>query len=130
MNIEFLLGIIAGFLFFLLLFLIPAILQIKRTARAAEDLLNTTNQSLAPLLTDLRETVERTNHVILKLDESMDNVQNLTKSIGETGAIISDINSFVRKIQMLVSFTTLGFSSGIKTALGVLTQGIIKKGGK
>ncbi|MDO8281631.1 MAG: DUF948 domain-containing protein [Thermodesulfovibrionia bacterium] len=130
MNVEFLLGIIAGFLFFLLLFLIPAILQIKRTARAAEDLLITTRQSIAPLLADLQQTVESVNHVVLKLDESMGNMQNLTKAIGETGSIISDINGFVRKIQMVVSFTTLGFSSGIKTALGVLTQGIIKKGGK
>lgn len=130
MNVEFLLGIIAGFIFLLLIFLIPAILQIKRTAKAAEDLLITTRQSIAPLLADIQQTVESVNHVVLKLDESMGNMQNLTKAIGETGSIISDINGFVRKIQMVVSFTTLGFSSGIKTALGVLTQGIIKKGGK
>lgn len=130
MNIEFFLGIIAAFLFFLLVFLILAILQVKKTAKAAEDLLNATNQSLTPVLAKLQEMAENVNNVAVKLDESMSNVQNLTRAVGEAGTIISDTNHFMRNVQMVVLGTTLGLGSGIKTAFGVLMQGIIKKGGK
>ncbi|MBI5099442.1 MAG: DUF948 domain-containing protein [Nitrospirae bacterium] len=124
---NFFLGVIAGGLIILVAFLVPAISQIKRTAKAAEDFLQSTQDSLNPLLKRLQETVEKTNQVAAKLDESVSNVQQLTKAVGETGAIISDINSLVRKIQMFFSVTSSSFGAGIKTALSVLTHGAIQK---
>lgn len=120
-------GVIAGGLIILAAFLIPAILQIKRTAKAAEDFLQTTQDSLNPLLRRLQETVEKTNQVASKLDESISNMQQLSKAVGETGEIISDINSLVRKIQIFFTVTTSSFGAGIKTALSVLTHGAIQK---
>ncbi len=129
MNTEFFWGIIAGALIILTAFLIPVILQIKRTAKAAEDFLLITQESLNPLLKRLQETVEKTNQIADKLDESISNVQHLTKSVGETGVIIDDINRLIRQIGTFMSVTMSDFGVGIKTALSVLTQGIIKKGG-
>ena len=129
MNTQFFWGIIAGALIILTAFLIPVILQIKRTAKAAEDFLLITQESLNPLLKRLQETVEKTNKIAEKLDESISNVQHLTKSVGETGAIIDDINRLIRQISTFMSVTMSNFGVGIKTALSVLTQGIIKKGG-
>lgn len=129
MNTQFFWGIIAGALIVLVAFLIPVILQIKRTAKAAEDFLLITRESLNPLLKKLQETVEKTNQIAEKLDESISNVQHLTKSVGETGAIIDDINRLIRQIGTFMSVTMSNFGVGIKTALSVLTQGIIKKGG-
>ncbi len=85
------------------------------------------NLKKARLLKRLQETVDKTNQVAAKLDESIGNVQQLTKAAGETGAIISDINSMVRKIQMCCSVTTLSFVAGLKAALSVLTHGAIQK---
>jgi len=120
-------GIIAGGLIILIAFLVPAILQIKKTAKAAEDFLRTTQESLNPLLKELQETVEKTNQIAAKVDESVSNVQQLTKAVGEAGAIVSDINGLVRKIQMFFSVTTSSVGAGVKTALGVLTHGAIQK---
>jgi uncharacterized protein YoxC len=120
-------GVIAGGFIILIAFLVPVILQIKRTAKAAEDFLQSTQDSLNPLLTRLQETVEKTNQVVAKLNESVSDVQQLTKAVGETGAIISDINSLVGKIQMFFSVTSSSLGAGIKTALSVLTHGAIQK---
>jgi uncharacterized protein YoxC len=120
-------GIISGGLIILVAFLVPAILQFKRTAKAAEDFLQVTQDSLNPLLKSLQETVDKTNQFAAKLDESAGNVQQLTKAVGETGAIISEINNFIRKTQMYFSVTSSGFGAGIKTALSVLTHGAIRK---
>jgi uncharacterized protein YoxC len=120
-------GIITGGLIILIAFLVPAILQIKKSAKAAEDFLRATQDSLNPLLRELQETVEKTNHLAAKLDESVSDVQQLTKAVGETGAIVSDINGLVRKVQTSFSVTTSSLGAGIKTALGVLTHGAIQK---
>ncbi len=127
MDKQFFWGVIAGAFIVLVTFLIPVILQIKRTAKAAEDFLLTTQASLNPLLKRLQETVEKTNQVASNLNESISNVQHLTKAVGETGAIIDDVNRLIRQIFSIISCTTSGLGVGIKTALGVLAQGIIKK---
>lgn len=128
MDTQFFWGIIAGAFIVLVAFLIPVILQIKRTAKAAEDFLQTTQKSLNPLLKSLQETVENTNQVVDKLDESIGNVQHLTKAVGETGAIIDEVNSLVRQVRHTLSVSTSSFGVALKTALSVLAQGLIKKG--
>lgn len=128
MDTQFFWGIIAGAIIVLVAFLIPVILQIKRTAKAAEEFLQTTQESLNPLLKGLQETVEKTNQVAGKLDESISNVQHLTKAVGDTGAIIDDINSLTRQMGHAISVSTSSFGVALKTALSVLAQGLIKKG--
>jgi uncharacterized protein YoxC len=129
MESQFFWGIIAGVIIVLAAFLIPAILQIMRTAKAAEEFFKTTQASLNPLIIKLNETADKTNSIAANIDESVCNVKQLTKAVGETGAIIGDVNNFVRKIQTVMLVTTSSFGTGIKTALSVLTQGIMKKGG-
>ncbi|RJQ16119.1 MAG: DUF948 domain-containing protein [Nitrospiraceae bacterium] len=126
---NFLWGIIAGAVIVLTAFLVPAVLQITKTAKAAENLIRTTQESLTPLIVKLHETVDKTNQIASQLNESIGNVQKLTKAAGETGAVLSDVNDLLRKAGMFFSVTTSSFGSGIKTALGVLAQGLIKKGG-
>lgn len=128
MDKQFFWGIIAGAFIVLVAYLIPVILQIKRTAKAAEDFLLTTQASLNPLLKRLQETVEKTNQVAANLNESISNVQHLTKAVGETGAIVDDINRLIRQIGQFISVSTSSFGVALKTALSVLSQGLIKKG--
>lgn len=127
MESQFFWGIVAGVLVVLAAFLIPAILQISRTAKAAELFIRTTQEQCGPLLIKLNETLERASRVASELEKSLDNVQHLTKAIGETGDIVSDMNSAIRKIQMFVTVTVSGLGAGVKTALGVLTKGAVEK---
>jgi len=124
---NFLSGIIAGVLIVLAAFLVPAILQITRTAKAAESFLKTTQESLNPLILKLNDTVDRANGVVSEVEESVHNVQQLTKAVGETGALLGEVNNLIRKAGMVLSVTTSGFGAGIKAALGVLTKGAIEK---
>lgn len=123
------LGIIAGVLVVLAVFLIPANLQILRTAKTAEIFLKTTEESLKPLLMKLHENADKISQFTSKLDESVRDVQHLTRAIGETGAIIDEINRLAKNTGTFFSVTTSSFGAGLKTALSVLAQGIIRKGG-
>lgn len=124
---NFLLGVISGAVIVLAAFLIPAIRQITRTAKAAESFLRTSQETLNPLILKLNETVDRTNRVVAEVEGSVSEVQHLTKAIGETGTLLSDVNNVIRKAGMLITVTTSGLGAGIKAALGVLTKGAIEK---
>jgi len=127
MELHFFLGVIAGAVVILAAFLIPAIIRFRKTIEAAEDFFRTWEESIKPLAIKLDETIDRTNSVIREVEDSMNNVQNLTKAVGETGAIVREANSFIRKTQLLVSVNTSSLGAGIKTALAVLAHGMIKK---
>ena len=127
MELNFFLGIIAGTIIVLAAFAIPAIMRISRTAKATEEFLLSMEGSLKPLMIKLDETVARTNRVTMEVEESLNNVRNLTNAVGQTGAVINDVNNFMRKTQMLVSVNTLSLGAGIKTALAVFAQGLLKK---
>jgi uncharacterized protein YoxC len=120
-------GIIAGAVIVLIAFLIPAILQITRTVRAAEDLIKSTQASLNPLLLKLNETIDRTNKVAAEVAESVRNVQHLTKAVGETGALIDELNHFVRQVGVFLSAGSSGLVAGIKAAFAILTKGAVEK---
>jgi len=120
-------GIIAGAVIVLIVYLVYAILQIKRTLRAAEDFIRTTQASLNPLLFKLDETIDRLNNVAAGAEESLNDVQHLTKAIGETGTIINDINHYVRKAEIFFAAGTSGLAEGIKAAFAVLTKGAFEK---
>ena len=120
---DFFWGIIAGAVIVLVAFLVPAILQITRTVRAAEDFIKTLN----PLLFKLNETIDRTNKVVAGVEESVNNVQHLTRAVGETGALIDEINHFVRQVGVFLSAGTSGLGAGIKAAFAILTKGAVEK---
>ena len=120
---DFFWGIIAGAVIVLVAFLVPAILQITRTVRAAEDFIKTLN----PLLFKLNETIDRTNKVAAGVEESVNNVQHLTRAVGETGALIDEVNHFVRQVGVFLSAGTSGLGAGIKAAFAILTKGAVEK---
>ncbi|RJQ49720.1 MAG: DUF948 domain-containing protein [Nitrospiraceae bacterium] len=127
MGSQFFWGIIAGAVIVLIAFLIPAILQITRTAKAAEDFIRSAEGSLNPLILKLNETVERTNRVAAGVEESVGHVQHLTKAIGETGALVEDVNRLFRHAGVFLSATSSGLGAGIRAAFGVLTKGAVEK---
>jgi uncharacterized protein YoxC len=121
--------IISGVLILLLVFVVSAIVQIRRTAKSVEDFLKTTQESLNPLLKELRESVERANRVTAGLESSVNDVQHLSKAIGEAGSIINELNKLIRQSGLAFSIKTASLGVGIKTALNVLAKGIMKKRG-
>lgn len=127
MSTQLFLGIITAALIILLAFLIPVILQIRKTAKSAENFFKVTRESLTPLLSELKESVERLNRVTGGVEDSIKNVQHLAKAIGEIGTLVDGLNNFVKQTGLSFSVKTASLGVGIKTALSVLAKGLIKK---
>ncbi len=111
----------------LVAFSIPAILQIRKTAKSVEDFLKSTEGSLNPLLVELKEGIERINKTTKGILESVADVQYLTKSIREIGMLIDEVSNLLRQTGSSFIVKTACIGVGIKTALGVLVKGLIKK---
>lgn len=129
MSVQLFLGIIAAGFVILLVFLIPLILHAKKTLMSLGNFINTTQESLSPLLLELKISVERLNRITEDIEDSTKNVQHLAKTIGETGELVDELNNFIKKTGLSFSIKTASLGIGIKTALATLAKGIIKKGG-
>lgn len=122
--------VIAAVVVILLGFLIPVILQLRKTAKSAENFLKVIQESLTPLLSELKESAERLNKISEDIEDSVSNVRHLTNAIGEIGAMVDEVNNFVKQTGLSFSIKTASIGAGIKAALGVLAKGIIKKSDK
>ena len=129
MSIQLFLGVIAAGFIILLVFLIPLILHAKKTLMSLGNFINTTQESLSPLLSELKISVERLNRITEDIEDSTKNVQHFAKTIGETGELVEELNNFIKKTGLSFSIKTASLGMGIKTALATLAKGIIKKGG-
>ncbi len=129
MSVQLFLGIIAAGFIILLVFLIPLILHAKKTLMSLGNFINTTQESLSPLLSELKISVERLNRITEDIEDSTRNVQHFAKTIGETGELVEELNNFIKKTGLSFSIKTASLGMGIKTALATLAKGIIKKGG-
>ena len=129
MSVQLFLGVIAAGFIILLVFLIPLILHAKKTLMSLGNFINTTQESLSPLLSELKISVERLNRITEDIEDSTRNVQHFAKTIGETGELVEELNNFIKKTGLSFSIKTASLGMGIKTALATLAKGIIKKGG-
>ncbi len=129
MSVQLFLGVIAVGFIILLVFLIPLILHAKKTLMSLGNFINTTQESLSPLLSELKISVERLNRITEDIEDSTRNVQHFAKTIGETGELVEELNNFIKKTGLSFSIKTASLGMGIKTALATLAKGIIKKGG-
>ena len=129
MSVQLFLGVIAAGFVILLVFLIPLILHAKKTLMSLGNFINTTQESLSPLLSELKISVERLNRITEDIEDSTKNVQHFAKTIGETGELVEELNNFIKKTGLSFSIKTASLGIGIKTALATLAKGIIKKGG-
>jgi uncharacterized protein YoxC len=122
-------GIIGIELLILIIFLVGFIIYARKMLRSIETFINTTQESLTPLLTELRVSVERLNKISERIDIAVKDIQHLTTSLGNIATLIDEINDFARKTGVSFSVKTASLGVGIKTALSALAKGILKKGG-
>jgi len=123
------LGVIAAAFVIQIVVLTYFILNTKNTLKSMENFIKVTQEHLVPLLSELKEGAKKLNSITSNIEETTKNVQHLSKAIGGLGTLIDELNNFVRRTGLSFSIKTASIGVGIKTALGVLARGLIKKGG-
>jgi uncharacterized protein YoxC len=93
------------------------------------DILSTTDQGLKPLLDKLAVTMDEINAMMNDVGKMMENVKNFSASISEMGEQVNNLNRHIKEFGETLASKTSKFGAGLKTAFGVVSRGMSKKGG-
>ena len=88
---------IAVLILLIVIFLIPMMLQLRKTARNLDTLLLDTQKELVPMLRELRQASERINRVSGKAEQGLEKSEPLFTSLAETGNMLHDVSEFLHR---------------------------------
>lgn len=103
--------------------LIPALFQLRSTAKQIDEVVNEARRDLLPMLKELRQASERINHASDKAEIFFD-------SIGETGESIHRVNDFLQHDIGRYVGNAAGLWLGIRAASKVFIKQMKEQGGK
>jgi len=95
-------------------FMIPLLLQMRRTARQAEVFMAETQADLVPLLKDLRETIERASKLARAAEEDVTRLQPFIQSLGEAGNSLHALTGSLNADMFRYAGSALGFWLGMR----------------
>jgi len=103
-----LLGICVGFL-------VPLLLQMRRTARRAELFMEKAQDDLMPLLKDLRETSERAARLARAAEEDFNQLSPLFRCLGDAGKSLHTLTDALHSDMFRYAGSALGFWLGMRS---------------
>ncbi len=80
----------------LVAFLVPALIEIKRTVAESQQLLAKMNQDLPSLLREIRETTSNLNAVAETARDGVEHAAVLLHAVGEVGETVQEVHDTVR----------------------------------
>ncbi|MGH7369692.1 MAG: DUF948 domain-containing protein [Candidatus Methylomirabilaceae bacterium] len=106
--------------------MIPAFVQIRRTALQAEVFLKVAELELRPALIELKEIIRNLNRVSEQVTGGIDKVGGALEAIKETGETIGIANDLVQQILFPKLITGAAFMTGLRAGLRTLIARLIK----
>ena len=96
-------------------FLIPAIIEIRKTAEATRQFITRTDEELRPILAELRTTLADLRTVSDGVAEKVDDLKVFMDGVGETGRGLKTISHVVGSVSGLLANSSL-WVSGARVA--------------
>ena len=122
-----LLGIIAALFLVIVVYLVPLLLELKKTVISVR---NTTEKDLAPVLEELQLTLKSLRSISDNVDDITGDVKGVADSIAEVSTKIFAVNRIIDAFSSTVSVKTLSLKAGVTAALTYLFTNLLKKGDK
>ncbi|TWJ32485.1 DUF948 domain-containing protein [Geobacter argillaceus] len=107
--------------------LIPAVIEIRKTAEATRDFISRTDAELKPILSELRATLVDLKALTGGIAENVDELKTFMGAVGETGRGLKTIGTIVGAVSGLLASSSL-WLSGAKVAGKFLVEKFAKKG--
>lgn len=117
---EYALWSIVALFFLLVCGMIPALVQLRRTARQAEDFLRLVELELRPALIELKEVIRSLNHVSDQVSGGMEKMGGTLEAIAEAGQTVRDANQLVQHFVFPKLITGAAFMTGLRVGLKTL----------
>jgi len=118
-------GIIAALLLVIVVYLIPLLLELKKTAISMR---NTTEKNLAPALDELQLTLKTIRSISDNVNDITEDVKGVADSITEVSAKIFAVNRALDALGSAASVRAMSLKAGIAAASTYLLTNLMKKG--
>jgi uncharacterized protein YoxC len=119
-TVECALWSIVALLFVLVCGMIPVLVQLRRTARQAEDFLRLVEPELRPTLIDLKEVIQSLNRASDQITGGMEKMGGTIETITEVGQTVRDANQLVQSIVFPKLITGAALMTGLRVGLRTL----------
>ncbi len=127
--VEFAAIIVAVAFVVLVGYLIPTILQVKRTIGQSERLLAQLNEELPMMLNDIKGTGENVRNITDQARVGVDRAAILLNAVGEVGQTVQHVHSMVRGRSGSILIGVTSLLAGIKAASNSFKQHVHREGG-
>ncbi len=112
----------------LVLYLVPTILSVRKTAESVASLAEFLTNDLKPTIKELNEVISELKTVGGGLAEGTGDVKKFMSALGETGQQISTINRSVNNVASVVHQAG-AIATGVKVAATYMVENILKRKG-
>lgn len=111
------------------LFLIPVLLELRRTVRTFNSVLKITEESLAPTLRELRSTLANLDRITSDVNSVTDDVRVFSGSLRQVGKDLHELREVVALLGGGIGAKVAGLRAGVGTGFKYLAQNLLKRGG-
>jgi len=122
MFIEIAVGIIALAAVVLVAFLVPVLIQLRKTADESERLLRRMNEDLPVMFREATQAAQNMNQVASEMRDATSRARVLGNAIGEVGETINQVHGLVRGGAGTLLTNVGSLLAGFRAAYGVFTQ--------
>lgn len=122
---EYVVWAVVGLFFLLVCALIPALVQLRRTARQAEEFLGSVELELRPALSELQEVMRNLNRVSAQVSSGAEKMDGTLEAIAETGQTVREANQLVQHVVLPKLTTGAAFMTGLRVGLTTLIVGLM-----
>jgi uncharacterized protein YoxC len=123
MLIQIAVGIIALAVVVLVAFVVPVLIQLRKTVEEAEHLVRNLNRDLPLMFKEAGETVHALNRVAENLREGSEKAKVLGEAIGGIGETVNQVHGAVRGGAASLWSNAGGLLAGVRAAVRVLSHG-------
>ncbi len=127
--IDFAAVVIAVAFLVLVGYLVPTVIQLRRTVAQSERLLAQVNSELPGLLKELKGTSENVHAMTTQAKAGVDRASVLMNAIGDVGETVNQIHGTVKGKSNALMMNLVRVFSGVKAAATTIKDRVHKEGG-
>ncbi|NKB80857.1 MAG: DUF948 domain-containing protein [Nitrospirales bacterium] len=111
-------------------YLVPTVIQLRRTVSQSERLLARLNNDVPLLLKELRGTSEQVHAMTTQAKQGVDRISVLMNAIGDVGKTVNQVHGVIRGRGGAILMGLASAFAGMKAASSTISQRVQTKGGK
>lgn len=110
-------------------YLVPVLMQIRKTVAESEQLLSKMNAEIPPLVAELRSMSQNLNDVTNQAREGVEHAAVLLHAVGEVGESVQHVHNVVRGSSGTLLSNVVSMVAGFKAATKVVRERMRQEGG-